>query len=259
VPSGQNIRVFDQPAKRAFEEGDVASGFAPNSAFPLKSWSSGADCIDCTISNLVSNRGVQRRCQTLVRDRLNHSEWPHPRNMRDRKPLHQLVAEHAGALQTYFRRRIRQSANAPDLAQEVFLRLLRAGETKDIGNPEAYLFTVAAHLVQEYAVAERRHSSRRVAMSDPMVIEQMTIDWAPDRDADARLRVCRLRAILCDLPPRPFAALKMVYEEELSFAAVGARLGVSKTMAVKIVAQALEHCRRRMAPWEEGDGESEEV
>jgi RNA polymerase sigma factor (sigma-70 family) len=179
--------------------------------------------------------------------------------MRDRKPLHQLVAEHAGTLQAYFRRRIRQSANAPDLAQEVFLRLLRAGETKDIGNPEAYLFTVAAHLVQEHAVAERRHSSRRVAMSDPLVTEKLTIEWAPDRDADARLRVCRLRAILSALPPRPFAALKMIYEEDLSFAAVGARLGVSKTMAVKIVAQALAQCRLQMARWEEGDEGSEDV
>jgi RNA polymerase sigma factor (sigma-70 family) len=178
--------------------------------------------------------------------------------MRDRKPLHQLVAEHASALQAYFRRRIRQSPNAPDLAQEVFLRLLRAGETRDIGNPEAYLFTVAAHLVQEYAVAERRQALRRVAMTDPLVTAQLTIEFGFEREADTRIRRRRLRAVLGELPPRSITALKMLYEEDLSYAAIGVRLGVSKTMAVKIVAQALKQCRQRMAPWaraNEGSGD----
>jgi RNA polymerase sigma-70 factor (ECF subfamily) len=179
--------------------------------------------------------------------------------MRDRKPLHQLVAEHTGALQAYFRRRIRQSPNAPDLAQEVFLRLLRAAGARDISNPEAYLFTVAAHLVQEYAVAERRHASRRVSMSDPMVTAQLTIESTLDRDVETRVRRDRLQSVLGELPARSVMALKLLYEEELSYAAIGARLGVSKTMAVKIVAQALKQCRQRMALWERAYEGSEDI
>ena len=39
-----------------------------------------------------------------------------------------LFAEHAGALQAFFRRRIQTKADAPDLAQEVYLRMLRISD-----------------------------------------------------------------------------------------------------------------------------------
>ena len=173
--------------------------------------------------------------------------------MSHRKPLHELVVEHASALRAYFRRRVRHRPNAPDLAQEVFLRLLRrASDGRVIENPEAYLFTVAAHVVQEHEVAERRRAARTVAMTDPLVTAQLTVHPSLDGDVDTDLRRRRLRAVLYELPPRSVAVLKMLFEEDLSYAAIAGRLGISKTMAAKIVARTLKQCRRRMAPWEAG-------
>ena len=77
--------------------------------------------------------------------------------MPDPKPywVERLFAEHRGALQAFFRRRIRSKAEAPDLAQEVYLRMLRSSDHEAIRNHVVYLYTVANNLLKEHAVLER--------------------------------------------------------------------------------------------------------
>ena len=58
--------------------------------------------------------------------------------------VERLFAEHRRALQGYFRRRIRTKADAPDLTQEVYVRMLRVSDTESIRNPQLYLYTVAS-------------------------------------------------------------------------------------------------------------------
>src|SRR6202030_2609247 len=72
--------------------------------------------------------------------------------------VERLFAEHRGALQAFFRRRNRGKADAPDLAQEVYLRMLRISDQEAIRNPVLYLYTVANNLVKEHAVLDRRRA-----------------------------------------------------------------------------------------------------
>jgi DNA-directed RNA polymerase specialized sigma24 family protein len=55
--------------------------------------------------------------------------------------VEKLFAEHHGALQRYFYRRIKSKSDAPDLAQEVYVRMLRIGDSNAIRNPQLYLYT----------------------------------------------------------------------------------------------------------------------
>jgi RNA polymerase sigma factor (sigma-70 family) len=170
--------------------------------------------------------------------------------MSDRKLIQRLFTDHAGALQVFFRRRIRQRRDALDLTQEVYLRLLRAADTRTIHNPEAYLFTVANNLVREQHVMQRRET-RRVELSDAAVEERMTAEsmtagldagYDPDRAAYVRC----LRRVLPELPARTQHALVMSFDEDLSHKQIAERLGISKTMVHKILTQAISYCRRRM-------------
>src|ERR1700688_2874203 len=79
----------------------------------------------------------------------------------ERKPslVERLFAEHRGALQTFFLRRICAKADALDLAQEVYVRMLRISDEAAIRNPVHYLYTVANNLVKEHAVLDRRQAS----------------------------------------------------------------------------------------------------
>ena len=64
------------------------------------------------------------------------------------------------ACRAFFLRRIRTKADAPDLAQEVYVRMLRISDQEAIRNPVHYLYTVANNLVKEHAVLDRRQAMR---------------------------------------------------------------------------------------------------
>ena len=65
-----------------------------------------------------------------------------------------VAARHGPRLKRFLRRRLRNRADAPDLAQEVYLRLLRVERPEEIRSPEAYLLTVASHLLREHTVKQ---------------------------------------------------------------------------------------------------------
>ena len=160
--------------------------------------------------------------------------------------VERLFAEHRRALQTFFYRRIRTKADAPDLAQEVYVRLLGVSDTEAIRSPELYLYTVASNLVKEHAVLDRRQASG-VDVDEQSVQQRLGELPALDGQLDANQRVLRLRAVLKQLPPKCRAAVILQYRHGLTYQEIADRLEVSPHMVKKYLAQALGHCRRRMA------------
>jgi RNA polymerase sigma factor (sigma-70 family) len=166
----------------------------------------------------------------------------------EQKPslVERLFADHRGALQTFFQRRIRAKADAADLAQEVYVRMLRVSDQEAIRNPVHYLYTVANNLVKEHAVLDRRQSSG-IDIEEAPWHEHLETLPAFDGELDARQRLARLALVLEQLRPKCRAAVELRFTQGLSFREIGAHLGVSTEMARKYVAQGLSHCRRRMA------------
>ena len=160
--------------------------------------------------------------------------------------VERLFAEHGRALQAFFYRRIRTKSDAPDLAQEVYVRMLRVNDIHAIRDPERYLYTVASNLVKEYAVLDRW----RARGVDPEEADiQQRLGELPTIDAqlDVTRRVARLRTVLAQLSPKCRAAVVLQYRHGLTYEEIGERLNVSPHMVKKYLAQALAHCRRRMA------------
>jgi len=157
-----------------------------------------------------------------------------------------LFAEHRTALQSFFLRRIRSKADAADLAQEVYVRMLRISDQGAIRNPVHYLYTVANNLVKEHAVLDRRQASGIDIDEAPAHQELETLPNF-DRDLDTTQRVARLGVVLKQLRPKCRAAVELRFTHGLSYRAIATHLEVSPQMAKKYVAQALGHCRRRMA------------
>jgi RNA polymerase sigma-70 factor (ECF subfamily) len=127
---------------------------------------------------------------------------------------------HRGALQTFFYRRLRTKADAADLVQEVYLRMLRVSEPEAISNPEAYLFTVAANLLKEHAVADRRQAQEvTIEAAEP----SPALTSVPGFEAalDTRQRVARLREVLGELPLRCSTAVILQYRDGLSHQDIG--------------------------------------
>jgi RNA polymerase sigma factor (sigma-70 family) len=160
--------------------------------------------------------------------------------------VERLFADHRGGLQTFFLRRIRAKADAADLAQEVYLRMLRISDQDAIRNPVHYLYTVANNLVKENAVLERRQASG-IDIEEAPPHERLETLPEFDGELDTKQRVTRLGVVLKQLSPKCRAAVELRFTQGLSFKEVAMHLGVSPQMAKKYVAQGLSHCRRRMA------------
>lgn len=64
--------------------------------------------------------------------------------------MHALYSEHHGWLQNWLRGKLGCAADAADLAQDTFLRILLKRELREIGMPRAFLRTIARGLVIDH-------------------------------------------------------------------------------------------------------------
>jgi RNA polymerase sigma factor (sigma-70 family) len=157
-----------------------------------------------------------------------------------------IAARYGRRLRRFLSVRLRNTADVPDLAQEVFLRLLRVEGYESIRSPEAYLFTIASHVIHQHAV---RRSSEPVSVDIADVFSQLrapSSDDPPDQVAHAQ-QLDELERILAPLPARVATALVLHRIAGYSVQEVGDELGVSRETAKKYLARAVEHCRNQRA------------
>lgn len=159
--------------------------------------------------------------------------------------VEKLFTEHYASLLAFFSRRVRESSEAPDLAQEVYLRMLRVRDVEAIRNPEGYLFTVANNLAKEHAALDRRRASA-IDVDEPGVNASLQTLPAYEKELDGMERTHRLHTVLAQLSPKCRAAVVLQYSQGLTYREIAVRLSVSPNMVKKYLAQALMHCRRRM-------------
>lgn len=165
----------------------------------------------------------------------------------EKKSFAAIIAEQYGRrLRRFLSVRLRNAHEVPDLAQEVFLRLLRVREQESIRNPEAYLFTVAGHVLHQ-------HNLRQVTDSSFVDITEAVSELAcpegedPTARSDNAQRIEHLERILSQLPPRVGAALVLHRVAGYTVQEVADQLGVARETAKKYLARAAEHCRKSRA------------
>jgi len=157
-----------------------------------------------------------------------------------------IAARYGTRLRRFLAVRLRNADDVPDLAQEVFLRLLRVEGYESIRSPEAYLFTIASHVIHQHAV---RRSSEPVSVDITEMVSELrtaSSDDPPDQAAQAQ-QIDELERILGHLPVRVATALVLHRVAGYSVQEVGDRLGVSRETAKKYLARAVEHCRNLRA------------
>lgn len=158
--------------------------------------------------------------------------------------------QHGARLRRFLASRLRHMAgDAADLVQEIFLRLLRIDHHETIRSSEAYLFTIAFHVLHQ-------HKLRQAAMPEMVEITALIdeMESSPEENpvtqAEARQRLEVLEAALAQLAPKARAVLLLHRRDGYSLEEIGAQLGISRAMAAKYLSRALLHCRQRL-----GEGE----
>ena len=156
-----------------------------------------------------------------------------------------LVASHGVKLRRFLLLRLRNAADVPDILQEVYLRMLRVPNVESIRSPEAYLFTVAQHVVQQHGLKQSA-TPPSVELSEMLNSARAVPDVDPVLDLDAQQCLEQLQAELDRLPPKLRATFLLHRRDGLSLDEIAERLGTSLPMVKKNLMQALVQLRQRL-------------
>ncbi len=156
-----------------------------------------------------------------------------------------LVANQGTQLRRFLYGRLRDVADVPDIVQEVYLRMLRIPNVESIRSPEAYLFTVALHVVQQHALRQSA-APPSIELSQMLDAPVATHDTDPALALDAQQCLEQLQSALEELTPKARATFMLHRRDGLSFDEIGARLGISRPMVKKYLMKALMHLRQRL-------------
>lgn len=151
----------------------------------------------------------------------------------------------------FLTRRTGDAERAADLAQDTYLKLAALTPASgEIRNPRAYVYRVAGNLAIDTLRRDRRIAGDFTFLEASDVVADPTP--SPETRVIGQQRLRLLEAALDELPTKPRLALLLNRLEGRTFAEIASRLAVSESMVAKYIAQALRHCRDRLA---RGDNE----
>lgn len=146
------------------------------------------------------------------------------------------------ALVAFFLRRVRNRAEAEDLTQEVFLRMLRSEAVE--GAHDGYVFQIAHNLLVDLSRRSRIRQRYRdaVAASPP----EHSDAFDPQRIALGRAELARFAAALEELPDRTRTIFTLYRIDQMSQDVIGEAFGISKSAVKKQIASAMAYLMARM-------------
>ncbi|MDZ3992457.1 sigma-70 family RNA polymerase sigma factor [Pseudomonas sp. Teo4] len=152
--------------------------------------------------------------------------------------LETLYREHNGWLHGWLRQRLNNFADAADLAQDTFIRVMLARTAGTLNEPRHYLATIARGLVIDLY----RRRSLENAYLEALALQPE--HYAPSAEIRAAIldTLMAIDRMLDGLGPRTRAIFLAVQLDGLSYEKAAERLGVSVSTVRKHLARALMHC-----------------
>jgi RNA polymerase sigma factor (sigma-70 family) len=141
-------------------------------------------------------------------------------------------------LMQFLGRRVRSSVEVEDLAQEIYLRLMRAPDLLQVRNPQAYLLRVAGNVVAEW----RRQSPP----TEPFSVEEddgPVDDARPEFVLDATLSQERVNQQLARMSPMMRAIVLLRLRDEHSYKQIAQELDLSLRQVRRYLARGYERLR----------------
>lgn len=149
-----------------------------------------------------------------------------------------LYSHHHGWLHTWLRSKLGNAADAADLAQDTFVRLLQRREHLELNSPRAFLRTVARGLVIDHW---RREELQRAYLETLAHLPEAQVPSTETREVLMEL-LERIDRMLDGLKPKIRRAFLLAQCEGLAHKEIAAQLGVSVRSVERYIGEALYHC-----------------
>ncbi|SAI71741.1 heme uptake RNA polymerase sigma-70 factor [Bordetella ansorpii] len=152
--------------------------------------------------------------------------------------LHTLYSDHHGWLSGWLRRKLGNSFDAADVAQDTFVSVMTSDTADGIREPRAFLATIARRLLahrHRRQLLETSYLEMLAALPEPLAP-------SPESQALAIEALQELDRVLDGLPPKVKEAFLLAHLEELSYADIADRLGVSTSSVKQYLTRAHRQC-----------------
>ena len=133
-----------------------------------------------------------------------------------------------------------QAADLDDVAQEVFLRLLRYSNDAVVEHPQSYLFRIATNVVNEW----RERARNSMPHDDTWLADlQIEPDDEPESSVEQSLVDGQVRNAVDKLPPRQREVLLLHIRDDLTYKQIAAKLKLTPRVVRRDIARAYAQLR----------------
>ena len=154
-----------------------------------------------------------------------------------------------GPLMSFFLRRVGDGAEAEDLTQDVFIRLLGAAERQPIEDVEALVFVTAGNLLKDRGRKATRRGEAGRGVIDPALVSEVAREFVEDRDPErvllARESYAEVLAALDELGQRTRDIYVLFRLENMKQKEIAALFGIARSTVEKEVMKATLHLALR--------------
>jgi RNA polymerase sigma-70 factor (ECF subfamily) len=153
-----------------------------------------------------------------------------------------LFKEHNQALLKFVSARLHSRQEAMEITQEAYVRLLKLNEPNTVSYLRAYLFRIAANLVNDRI--KQRH--RRSELRELVFFEDEYVSPPPETSLSAQDELNVIECAITELPAKCQKAFLLHKVHGFSVEDVAMQMNLSGRMVRLYVARALEHCREHL-------------
>jgi RNA polymerase sigma factor (sigma-70 family) len=169
---------------------------------------------------------------------------------RQNAALHaRLDARFRGPLMSFFLRRVTNRAEAEDLTQEVFARLLAATDRAAIDDADSFVFQIAANLLRDRGRQTATRAATQLVNVDQRLVSELTREFLEDREPERALigreTIVSVLKALDELGQRTRDIYLLARLEGMKHRDIGALYDVSVGTVEKAVARANLHLALR--------------
>ena len=137
--------------------------------------------------------------------------------------------------------RVHGRGNIDDLAQEVYLRILRIPQPELVANPQAYLYRVAVNVAAEW---RQRAAQALEHSSEPL--DDLAATRNLERETGDTERDKTVQEALADLPIASRTAVILHTRDGLTYEQIAEHMGVTRRAVKRYIANGYANLRERL-------------
>ncbi len=186
------------------------------------------------VTSLLGHVVIDRRkskASKTVSPNIRFSEW----FIAWRKPLRKWLSRRAAV----------PAAELDDLAQEVFLRLLRYSTDTAVDNPFGYLLRIAANVASEWRERARVSKPHDQSWLNELVMEP---DEEPENSLSRAHINEQVQKAISGLPARQREVLLLRVAQGLTYKQIAEHLGLSQRLVLRDMTRAYSKLRMQLNP-----------